>query len=174
MNRRHFLSSSLAATASLALDLPGTLSAAATSPGHTGDLSELWAPSAQLFRSALAPGSGFSLHYEGHPAGPPDRVSERDMGSSIETTFRYASGIEAIRSLRKMPEYDAIEYSVRFRNSGGLRSGVIESVNAMHTLFKPDVLDSSYVLSSGGGTYVGKYPTVVFSYYKHFIYSVFL
>jgi alpha-galactosidase len=169
MNRRHFLSSSLAATASLALDLPGTLSAAATSPGHTGDLSELWAPSAQLFRSALAPGSGFSFHYEGHPAGAPDSVSERDMGSSIETTFRYASGIEAIRSLRKMPEYDAIEYSVRFRNSGGLRSGVIESVNAMHTLFKPDVLDSSYVLSSGGGTYDGTYPPEAFAIRKHFI-----
>jgi alpha-galactosidase len=169
MNRRHFLSSSLAATASLALDLPGTLSAAATSPGDTGDLSELWAPSAQLFRSALAPGSGFSFHYEGHPAGAPDNVSERDMGSSIETTFRYASGIEAIRSLRKMPEYDAIEYSVRFRNTGGLRSGVIESVNAMHTLFKPDVLDSSYVLSSGGGTYDGTYPPEAFAIRKHFI-----
>jgi alpha-galactosidase len=169
MDRRHFLSSSLVATAGLALDLPGTLSAVATSAGHTGDISEVWATSGQLFRAALAPGTGFSFHYEGHPAGPPGGVSQRDVGSSVETTFRYASGIEAIRSARKMPEYDAIEYSVRFRNTGSLRSGVIESVNALEMLFKPGVLDGSYVLSSGGGTYDGTYPPEAFAIRKHFI-----
>jgi alpha-galactosidase len=167
MNRRHFLSSTAAATAGLALDLRSARSAPTASGGHSGDLSELWTSSPQLFRSALSSGSGFSFSYEGHPAGPPESVSHQDLGSSTETTFRYATGIEAIRSLRNLPGYDAIEYSVRFRNTGNHRSGVIERVDALDTSFDQRVLNGSYVLSSGGGTYDGTYPPEAFAIRKH-------
>jgi alpha-galactosidase len=167
MDRRHFLASSVVATASLALDLRSTLAAAAASPGHTGDLSELWTSSPQFFRSALSPGLGFSFSYEGHPAGTPESVSHQDLGSFIETTFRYGSGIEAVRRVRKLPDYDAIEYSVRFRNTGNHRSGAIERVDALDTSFTSKVLNGSYVLSSGGGIYDGTYPPEAFAIRKH-------
>jgi hypothetical protein len=66
-----------------------------------------------------------------------------------------------------LPEYDAIEYSVRFHNSGDRRSGGIGKVNALAASFDQRVLNGSYVLSSGGGVYDGTYPPEAFAVRKH-------
>lgn len=174
MNRRFFLTSTLAVTAELALDLSKSSAArshsstsGAAAEGDTGALAELWASSPQIFRSALSSGPGFSFSYDGRPAGAPQSVSHTDSGSSTETTFHYASGIEAIRTLRKFPEFNAIEYSVRFRNTSDHRSGVITHVDALDASFDQRVLNGSYVLSSGGGVYDGTYPPAAFAIREH-------
>lgn len=131
MDRRRFLTSAAVTAAGLTLDLPMTQGAhaslaglsGAAGDGNTGDLAALWASSPELFRAALSSGPGFSFSYECRHAKDPQSVSHQDSGSSTETTFRYASGIEAIRTLRKFPEFNAIEYSIRFRNTGDRRSG---------------------------------------------------
>jgi alpha-galactosidase len=132
----------------------------------TSDLSDIW-KSHELFGSALLPGPGFAFSYGGHPAVAPEGVQHKSTGSSIETVFRYADGIQAIRTVKLLQDFSAVEYAIRFHNAGAGRSKAIDKVEALHASFSPQVLHDLYVLSSGGGTAEGTYPPNAFTIKKH-------
>ncbi len=60
--------------------------------------------------------------------------------------------------------------SIQFASATAAIAGpaAIERVDALALLFHPKVINGSYVLSSGGGTYDGTYPPAAFAVRKHF------
>ena len=176
MNRRDFISSTTAATSAFALELRRARAMSSfekssvdvASGSSAGDISEVWTSRPQLFRGALSHGPGFSFYYGGQPAEVPQKVSQRNLTSSLETTFNYGSGIEAIRTATRITDFDAMVYTVRLRNAGQVRSAVIQKVNALALAFGPKTLKNSYLVSSGGGLYGGTYPPEAFAIKKHY------
>ncbi len=171
MKRREFISSAAAVAAGAMLrpqwacgsthDTWGEMDAQAASGA---DLASLWPSSGHLFRKNLRPGPGFSLLYEGKPAVPAS-VSQETSG---ETTFQFPSGLQVIRTVTERHGVNAIEFSLRIRNAGNQRLGVIQDIHALDIAFAEDAIAHSYVLSSGGGGYDGTYPPEAFAIRKHF------
>lgn len=175
MNRRDFIASTVAAASALALDVHAGQASVSSFPStaergtDAGDLSRVWPPADGVFPAALLSGSGFSFSYDGSPAGPPKSISEKEFKDSIETTFRYSSGVEAIRTATQFPEFGAVEYSVRLRNAGSARSAIIQDVLALNLAFGPAALHGSHIVSSGGGTAKSTYPPASFKIAEHYL-----
>jgi alpha-galactosidase len=165
MKRRQFLTNAAGAAAAVILQ-PRWAHGLSSNAGEAGgqDLSTVWPSAAQLFRKSLMSGPGFSFLYDGKPADPTSVLSS---GQS-DATFSYASGVEVIRKAVKLQGANAVEYTLRIRNTGQGRSAVIQNVNALDVDFAADAIQGSYVVSSGGGGYDGTYPPEAFAIRKHF------
>jgi len=116
------------------------------------------------FRQALDKGIGFSFTFEGQRIGPmlPTGWTVSTAGTTT-TSYRHASGLVAMREVRAWPEFDAIEYTVKFRNEGSANSGAVSQVNAMDLVFAGGLVDGASVVSSGGGLAEEVYPPATFS-----------
>lgn len=173
MNRRDFIISAAIATSDLALNAqshnrattPSSISS--TSDGNAGDLSRVWLSKASLYHDALLPGVGFSFLYGGQPPGCPVTISERKLDSFAEATFLYHSGIEVVRTVTQFPSHGAVEYSIRLRNVGKVRSSIIHDIHTLDLGFGHEALHGSYVVSSGGGMAESVYPPKTFNIAEH-------
>lgn len=173
MKRRQFISTASMAAAATMLHprwaYGSVISTSAdTQAAAAGDLKMLW-PSAreQFFPKSLLGGPGFSFFYEGKPA-IATGVSEKDHGESREAVFQYASGVEVLRSATPLPGANAVEYTLRLRNTSSQRSATISSLNTMDVSFAANVISGSYVVSSGGGGFDGTYPPQAFAIRRHY------
>jgi alpha-galactosidase len=102
---------------------------------------------------ALTEGLGFSFRYDGKKVGParPEgwQVSSEDDGR--RTWFRHPSGLAVQRSVRVFPEFEAVEYTLRFKNEGQSPLPLLEDVNALDLTFAGDSVKGVSVLTCGGG-----------------------
>jgi hypothetical protein len=128
--------------------------------GGTESVKSLWrVRSAHALQGALKPEMGFSFTYDGKKAGPaltPDwQVSSQ---SPDETTFRHASGLVVTRTSRAFPEFEAFEYTLRFKNSTPSALPALSAVNALDLTFGGDIVKGISALTSGGGAADAVYP----------------
>ena len=104
-------------TATIAVELAPSESGSA----NPQSLKTLWrAPSGHVFHQALGQGIGFSFLLDEQQIGPAivadSNVTVLEDDHVHEAVFRHASGLAAIRRCREFPEYDAVEYTIEFRN----------------------------------------------------------
>jgi len=122
--------------------------------------------SPHLFHSALDEGFGFSFSYDGKPIGPatlPDwKITTRTLGRSRETTFRHPTGLTVIRHLELHAEFEAVEYTLRFRNESSNTLAAISQIDALDLKFEREFSKLS-VVSSGGGLDDSTYPPRTFA-----------
>ena len=136
------------------LGLASVWAAGATAEPDSASLKPLWmVQSGHPFPLALTEGLGFSFRYDGKKVGPgrPEgwRVSGGDEGR--RTWFRHPSGLAVQRSVRVFPEFEAVEYTLRFKNEGQLPLPMLEDVNALDLTFVGDLVKGVSVLTCGGG-----------------------
>lgn len=178
MRRREFLEDSLRGFAGLS-GLPTFLPAwgafsKSTSAEGEANLKSYWpARSPHLFHDGLEEGIGFTFTYGNQKAfsvaSPGWQVSTKTMASAVETTFRHSSGLTAVRRVQAYPEYEAIAYSVTFKNEGASTLPALGPVNAMDLKFGKTVLLGSHVVSSGGGLADSIYPPEAYAIREHWI-----
>jgi len=132
-------------------------------PGGREDLRAMWSAAGERgFGSALEPGIGFSLTYDGQDAGPVNpagwRVATQKTADSYETTFRHPSGLVALRRARVFAEFEAVEYTVRLKNAGQEVLPAVSAINALEVSFTGKLVDAVSVVTSGGGTAEARFP----------------
>jgi len=125
------------------------------------DLSSLWRAGARhQFRQAASPGIGFSLVYDGKPAGPAPLAGwQLEMAAEgAESSFRHPSGLTVLRQARAIPEFAAIEYTLRLRNDGRADLPALAAIHAMDLSFEGDLANGISVVWCGGGGADAKFP----------------
>ena len=178
MKRREFLQSSfigVSGLSSLAAPLRGagrSFEAPPTDPG--GSLGPHWSvQGSRLFHDMLEEGTGFSFVYQGKEAVPitsPEwQISTQTTTDFVETTFRHSSGLSAIRRVRAYPEFDALEYTITFKNESASSIPALGHVNALDLKFQKKALIGAHVVSSGGGLPDSTYPPEAFAIHNHWI-----
>jgi len=109
-----------------------------------------------LFATATMPGTGFSFNYGGTKIGPvfPGdwKEEEKYVSGGVETTWMDKSGLAVTRYTRILREFNAIEYSIRFKNTSSKAIPAISRLNALEVSFDQRVSEGARVISSGGGT----------------------
>lgn len=156
MTRREMLFQSLAGTT---LSLGNADLFAAQNP--EGNLRPHWSVKADhLFHGALTDGIGFSFSYDGKKFGPAIlsgwKVSTQTTPGVDQTIFRHPSGLTIIREERLYSEFEALEYTLRFKNEGRSSLPILGPVNALVLSFGGEVLPGVSAVWSGGG---GREPT---------------
>jgi len=124
--------------------------------GADGSIKRDWpVQSLHLFHGALRPGIGFSFRYNGRNIGPGIpiewRISTEEKGETTQTSFRHPSGLVVVREARSFPDFEAFEYTVRFRNESRSSLPALGPINALDLSFGEDVLHGLSLVSSGGG-----------------------
>ena len=123
-------------------------------PSENAMLKSLWpTQSGHEFHQALKREIGFSFVYDGKEVGPgrPANWQVTTVRSGKETRFRHFSGLTVIREIRALREFEAIEYTLRFKNENLAELPVLTTVNAMDLTFEGDLVKSVSVVSCGGG-----------------------
>jgi alpha-galactosidase len=133
-------------------------------------LKPVWPSSGkQLFREAFDDGLGFAFNCDGQRVGPALPAGWSADADGATARFRHPSGLVVIRESRAWPEFDAIEYTVRFRNEGRAPSPVVSAVNAFELSFSGDVVPGVSVVSSGGGLAESVYPPQSFAIRRQYL-----
>lgn len=127
MNRRKFFQDSLIGVAGLSA-LADPLRGWGGFPDNAGgdsssNLKPYWpARGSRLFHDALAEGAGFSFTYGGRKAFLASSegwdIRTQRTADSLETSFHHDSGLTVFRKMRAYPQFDALDYTVTFKNEG--------------------------------------------------------
>ena len=149
-------------------------SVALASENPTAGLRAQWpVTSTHPFHGALQDEIGFSFTYDGNKIGPAIpagwKVSHKDGPESAETVFRHSSGLAVIRQSRPHPEFEAVEYTLRFKNESESTLPALGRVNALDLTFAEDLLPGVTVVSSGGGMQESVYPPGQFAIRRHYL-----
>lgn len=130
--------------------------------------------SPHALHSALGGGLGFAFQYEGArvgpalPAGWTAQVETR--GGTTEIVLRHASGLTARQRIRSWKQFEAVEYSVRFRNESLQTLPILGPIDALDLTLN-GVLKGLSIVSSGGGQRDEAYPPVSYAlrrrYFAH-------
>jgi alpha-galactosidase len=163
MDRRKFFQNSLAGLAGLpGLTVPPwTLAEVeATGPANPGLKAHWPTQSPQLFHSALEEGLGFSFMYAGQKVGPglPEgwEISTSKLESSLVTKLRHPSGLLVTCEAKAFPDFESVEYTVRFKNNSSSTLPTLGPILAMDLRFKSEeVLNGLSVVTSTGGAVGG-------------------
>ena len=120
------------------------------------DLKHIWKlRSPQAFGDALDSGMGFSFGYDGKRVGPRNDAVRQMTGematSGGSMTWRHPSGLVIQRQARSFPEFDAVEFTLTFKNESTVELPALSEVNAVDLSFRGDVAQGVLVVSSGGG-----------------------
>ena len=164
----------LTAACFFALLLLGTgVGRSADEVGSRANLKSQWtAESAHPFHAALRDGIGFSFTYEGQPVGPtiPQgwQITARAAEGVEQTTFRHPTGLTVIREARAYPDFEAVEYTLRFKNESPSTLPALGPIRALDLTFAEDVLPGVSVVSSGGGLAQAVYPPDTFAIRRHY------
>ena len=115
-------------------------------------LKRLWpAQPDTSFHQALEHGIGFSFVLDGQQVGrevPADaNVITRNLDGAQEAVFRHPSGLVAVQRCRVFPQFDAVEYTVRFRNESADELPLLEKVNALDVTFRGQELKDLSLVS---------------------------
>ena len=128
-------------------------------------LQSLWSVHTQpKFHDALESGIGFSFVFDGKTIGPSSPpgvdVTIKERGDARETAFRHDSGLVVIRRSRSSPRFDAVEYTLRFKNKSdnSVELPILESVMALDLTFRGCPGEDVSVVSCGGGGADSKFP----------------
>lgn len=126
-------------------------------------LKRLWpVQSANGFHQALEHGIGFSFVLDKQQVGrevPAHAdVIIRSLDGAHKTAFRHPSGLVAVRQCRVFPQFDAVEYTVRFRNESSVELPLLENVNALDVTFRGQTVKDASLVSCGGGGADHKFP----------------
>ena len=114
------------------------------------------------FHQALGNGMGFSFVLGGQRIGPAlpagSNVTAGEGEGIHEAVYRHPSGLEAVRRCRPLPRFDAVEYTITYRNKGNAALPVLEHVNALDVVFKGPIVKDSTLTTCGGGGADSKFP----------------
>jgi alpha-galactosidase len=133
-------------------------------------LKPLWpSGSAAAFREALDDGIGFAFTCDGQRVGPALPPGWSGSTEGATATFRHPSGLVVARESRAWPEFDAIEYTVRFRNEGRAPSPALSAVDAFELNFSLGTVPGVSVVSSGGGLDESVYPPANFAIRRQYL-----
>lgn len=171
MNRRLFLRTSVAGLVSIS-GLPWQSweeDKSDSASQASALLKPLWPAGApHLFRDALVDGVGFSFTYDGKRVGPAPSGDWRvSSGAAGRTEFRHGSGLIAVREVRAYPAFEAVEYTVRFRNESSALLPALSEIQALDLVLSEAVLPGVSVVSSGGGGGDSEYPPRDFAILRH-------
>ena len=123
--------------------------------------------SAHPFADGLKPDVGFSFTFDGKRTGP-TLPADWKLTEGAETTFRHTSGLTIVRTARAFPEFEAVEYTIRFKNSGSSVLPPLSAVNAMDLSFVGDFVKGASAVTSGGGANDAVYPPKDFALSRYF------
>ncbi|MGA2330037.1 MAG: alpha-galactosidase [Bryobacteraceae bacterium] len=142
--------------------------AGAQADDGAGSIRAGWpADESSLFFSELLPGAGFSFTYRETTIGPSFRaewkVSSESSPGGARVVFRHETGLVVTREAVFYPEYEAIEYTVRFRNESGYELPALADLNAIDLSFGAKSVEGLSVVSSSGGMVDSLYPPDVFA-----------
>src|SRR5258708_20106641 len=121
------------------------------------NLRKVWEGQPGMFAQAMQTGVGFSFEFDGRSVGPilPQdwRAKEIDDVSvgTIRTVFTHSSGLVVTREMRVMPEFNAVEYKVSFKNTAATTLPPVSDIRALDLSFGDSALEGACVISSGGG-----------------------
>ncbi len=120
--------------AALVLTMSYQFAAAQPSRPPDESISKAWpVRSAHPFHDALKAGKGFSC-------------------------TRGGSALAVTRQVRAFPEFEAVEYTVRFKNEGKEDLPALSAVNAIDLTFEGDITKGLSVITCGGGGAEDKFP----------------
>ena len=118
------------------------------------DLTSLWPVDGRNeFRQGAKAGVGFSLVYDGKSVGPilPREWRSETAAETAEATFRHASGLTLVRHARRLPEFGAVEYTLRLKNDSQTELPALTAIQAMDLSFAGDMVRRLSVVTCGGG-----------------------
>ena len=122
------------------------------------DLRSVWRVHGRhAFHAAAAAGSGFSLVSDGQDVGPGD-WPVRTAGASDATVFRHPSGLTIVRQVRPLPEFEAVEYTLRLKNDSQAELPPLAAIRSLDLSFAGGLVDGLSVISSGGAAGDGHFP----------------
>lgn len=109
--------------------------------------------SSHPFRTALKKEIGFSFTFDGKEVGPdwPEGRETDGEAGGTETRFRHRSGLTVIRQARAFVDFEAVEYTVRFKNESRSPLPILADVNALDLTFGDNLAKRVSVVWSGGG-----------------------
>ena len=120
-----------------------------------------------VFYQALQEGIGFSFTFSGSRVGPtisePWQVSAENRGGVQRTILRHPSGLTVMRDATPLPEFEAVEYTLRFRNESSANLAAIGPIEALDLTFGEKTVPGISVISSGGGMSDSDYPPEQFA-----------
>lgn len=103
------------------------------------------------FAGAVQSGLGFSFRYGGMIVGPSLPKDWRAVELNDRVSLTHDSGLVVTRTVRHFPEFNAIEYSVSFKNATQRTLPAISQLSALDLAFENSPSDEVCVVSSGGG-----------------------
>ncbi|MBE3096953.1 MAG: hypothetical protein IMZ44_07455 [Planctomycetes bacterium] len=109
-------------------------------------LKALWpVQSPHEFQEGLRQEIGFSFTYDGKEVGPARPADWRvtSQADGTQTTFRHPSGLAVLRQARTFPAFEAVEYTLRFRNESQSVLPALAAVSALDVAFEGDVGDAA-------------------------------
>ena len=119
------------------------------------------------FHQALRAGAGFSFSFAGTQVGPTVdkewRVSTENQAGVQRTIFRHSTGLTVVREATPLPEFEAIEYTLRFKNESSASLTALGPIQAMNLIFGGETVPGVSVISSGGGMAESSYPPAQFA-----------
>ena len=130
-------------------------------PADNLNLQALWrVRTPNEFQQSLQSGVGFSFTYDGTVFGPGQPPGWKIAASKdgVTTTFQHASGLSVIRQVRAFPEFDALEYRLRFKNEGQAELPALAAVNAMDLSFIGELAKELLLTACGGGAADATFP----------------
>lgn len=151
------------------------LAACLHAPAADVNLTSNWpVRSPHVLHAAFSSGPGFSFQYEGErvgpalPAGWTAKIEKQDGAAEIE--LRHSSGLVARQRIRGWKQFEAVEYSVRFRNESSQTLSALGPIDALDVSFD-GVLKGLSIVSSGGGQRDEAYPPASYAlrrrYFAH-------
>ena len=178
MNRRKFFRDSLIGVAGLSA-LSGPMWGPGAVPENSGgdngsSLKSHWpAKGSSLFHAVLEEGAGFSFSYGGRRAGLTSsegwKITTRTTAACVETLFRHTSGLTAVRRIKAYPQFEALEYTVTFKNERSSLLPAVGPINALDFEFGKEALHGAHVVSSGGGLDDSTYPPEAYAISERWI-----
>jgi alpha-galactosidase len=123
-----------------------------------------------LWRS-LQQQAGFSVQYKNLTVGPvlPPGWTVRPSTpgpQSSQVFIEEPGGLQVIRDIREYPEFDAVEYTLRLRNTGRTEIPPITELNSIDlTVDVPDSPDA-VVYTAHGGTWEPYFPPLAFTLHR--------
>jgi len=178
MNRRKFFQDSLIGVAGLSAlgdSMRGPGAVPGTPGGDNGSSLKPYWPTkgSRLFHDVLEEGAGFSFGYDGKRAVLTSsqgwNITTQTTAGSVETLFHHTSGLTVVRQVKPYPEFDAIEYTLTFKNKGASSLPAVGPIHALDVEFGKEALIGAHVVSSGGGLDDSTYPPEAYAIHKRWI-----
>lgn len=136
-----------------------------------GDIRDAWSGSAAQLGQAMDSGVGFSFVLGGQTQGPvldnKWRVANFEHEGNPEILLRHQSGLEVRRTTRMLSDFGAVEYQLRFKNTGTAPLPAISALHALNISFSENDPEHMYVVSCGGGLADCYLPPRTFAIRRH-------